>query len=64
MDPDSLDKHDWIPEEDRVRLRELMEEWSGPGRGYVFLVIPPAPGRAGYAILQPMKDPNYEGKPG
>ena len=63
MDPDNLDKHDWIPESDKARLRELMAEWSGPGRGYIFIAVPPAPGRAGFAMLQPMVDPEAQPSP-
>ena len=60
MDPDSLDKHDWIPEPDKARLRKLMQELTGPGRGFVFIAVPPAPGREGYTIFQPCIDPECQ----
>lgn len=59
-DIDRLERHDWIPESDKARLRELMKEWSRPGRGYIFIAVPPGPGREAYTIFQPMVDPEYQ----
>jgi hypothetical protein len=53
-----LEKCDWIPEAQKVRLRELMAEWTGPGKGFVFIAVPPSPGRGGYTLFQPCIDPN------
>jgi hypothetical protein len=62
MDFDSLEKHDWIPESDKARLRELMAEWTGPGKGYVLIAVPPGPGQDGYTIFQPCIDPEPENR--
>ena len=60
MDSDGLDKHDWIPEPDKARLRKLMQEWTGPCKGFVFIAVPPTTERQGYTIFQPCIDPECQ----
>jgi hypothetical protein len=60
MDPDSLDRYNWIPEPDKARLRALMQKWSAQGRGFIFAAVPPAPGRDGFTIFQPCRAPGEE----
>jgi hypothetical protein len=46
----------------REKLTWLMAEWVGPGKGFVFIAVPPAPGRLGYTIFQPMVSPDAQGR--
>jgi hypothetical protein len=56
MDPDDLDKCDWIPEQDKARLKKLMKEWTEPGKGFVLIAVPPSPEREGFVFLRPYVD--------
>ncbi len=56
MDAEELDKYDWIPPDKKAELRQLMQEWTGPGKGFVFIAVHPVPGREGYTIFQPCVD--------
>jgi len=58
MTADKLEKLNWIPPENKERLRQLMAEWIGPGKGYILLTVPPTPGREGYVYFQLMIDPD------
>jgi hypothetical protein len=64
MDAGELDKLTWIPEKDRDELKQKMKEWTDPGKGYVLIVSPPAPGREGYTLFQPCVDPEAQRGPG
>ena len=54
---DDLEKHTWIPDEKKAKLRELMAEWTGEGRGYVLIIQPPTPEQDGFTIFQPCVEP-------
>ena len=51
-----LDELTWVPPEERERLRQLMQEWTGPGKGYIFFAVPPTPESEGLTFFQPCVD--------
>ena len=57
MDATDLDRFDWIPAKDRQELKRRMEEYTGPGKGFVLIAVPPSPEREGFVVLQPCFDP-------
>ena len=57
MNPEDLDKYDWISEQDKARLKKLMAEWSGSGKGFVIIATPPSSEHEGFVVLQPFVAP-------
>jgi hypothetical protein len=57
MEPTDIDRLGWIPPGKREEIKRMMAEWTGPGKGFVFIAVPPTPEREGYTIFQPWVDP-------
>jgi hypothetical protein len=53
MDTADLNQLDWIPEDRKEELKRLMAEWTGPGRNFVLVVIPPTHTTVGMTYFQP-----------
>jgi hypothetical protein len=53
MDAADIDRLDWIPEERKAELKQLIAEWTGPGRSYILVIVPPTPKSEGLTYFQP-----------
>ncbi len=53
MEAADIDRLEWVPNDRKQELERLIAEWTGPGRSYILVIVPPTPENEGLTYFQP-----------